>query len=149
MVDEDSGDRDLFGEPVGEPVDPRGRPKHRVTVENRSKVSALRAAGMSRDDIAAVIGVSLPTLAKYYFDELNAGVAKERAAAMMLLRSSAYGGNVTAQKAWIRILAEGQGVPPVPRQPADPDLELGKKEKALRDAKTADLGSAWGDLVRH
>ncbi|OQC19046.1 MAG: hypothetical protein BWX69_03058 [Planctomycetes bacterium ADurb.Bin069] len=148
-MDEESGGRDLFGEPMGEPVDPRGRPKHRVTVENRIKVSALRAAGMSRDDIAAVIGISLPTLAKYYFDELAAGVARERAAALMNLRASASAGNVSAQKAWLRVLAEGQGAPPVPRPAPDPEMELGKKERALRDAKTADRGSAWGDLVRH
>lgn len=142
-------DVDLFGEPVGEPVDPRGRPKHRVTMENRSKVSALRASGMSRDDIAAVIEVSLPTLAKYYFAELNAGVARERAAAVMLLRTSAYSGNVTAQKAWLRLLADGQAVPPV-AEPADPEMELGKKERALRAAQAGPAaGSSWGDLVRH
>jgi hypothetical protein len=27
--------------------------------------------------------------------------------------------------------------------------DLGKKAQALRDAKTADQGSAWGDLVKH
>lgn len=103
---------------------------------------------MSRDDIAAVIGVSAPTLAKYYFAELNEGVAKERAAALLWLRESAAGGNVSAQKAWIKVLADGQGVAPV-RGDVDPEMQLGKKEKALRDAKSADQGSAWGDLVRH
>ncbi len=103
---------------------------------------------MSRDDIAAVLGVSKPTLAKYYFSELNEGVARERAQAVLWLRASAEGGNVSAQKAWIKILAEGQGAPPVPRE-TDPELELGKKERALRDAKAADQGSAWGELVRH
>lgn len=103
---------------------------------------------MSRDDIAMVLGVSKPTLAKYYFIELNEGVAQERARALLWLRSSAEGGSVTAQKAWIKILADGQGVPPV-APAADPELELGKKAKALREAKTADQGSAWGDLVRH
>ncbi|WP_298618631.1 hypothetical protein [uncultured Zoogloea sp.] len=139
---------DLLGEPYREPADPRGRPKHRVTREKRKDVSALRAAGLSRDDIALVLGVSKPTLAKYYFAELNEGVAQERARALLWLRASAEGGNVSAQKAWIRVLADGQGAPAVPRE-IDPDLELGKKEKALRDAKAADQGSAWGELVRH
>lgn len=103
---------------------------------------------MSRDDIAAVLGVSKPTLAKYYLSELNEGVAQERARALLWLRTSAEDGNVAAQKAWIRILADGQGAPPVPLA-ADPELELGKKERALREAKRADQGSSWGDLVKH
>lgn len=103
---------------------------------------------MSRDAIAAVLDISAPTLGKYYFSELNEGVEVERARAFLWLRSSAEAGNVSAQKAWIKILAEGQAAPVVPNRP-DPEAQLGKKDKALRDAKSADQGSAWGDLVRH
>lgn len=74
---------DLFGNPWV--VDPpkRGRPPHEVSVRNRNRVSMLVALGWSNPRIASALGVTLPTLRKYYFYELR---QREQARDRMELR---------------------------------------------------------------
>lgn len=139
---------DLLGDPLRELPDPRGRKKHRVTTENRLKVSVLRGAGRELDEIADVIGVSVPTLRKYYFSELNEGVAAERARSIMWLRDSAAGGNVSAQKAYIALLGAGYTLPKVD-EPGDRLDKLGKKEGLRQAAKDGHAGTGWDGLVQH
>lgn len=149
MADDEIPEVNLFGEPWNELPDRRGRKPHRFSSENRSKVRALRAAGFSRGDIADVLGISKPTLEKYYLFELNEGVAKERATAVMWLRDSAASGNVAAQKAYISLLEVGKAM--VPTAPVVEDRKperLGKKEERVLAANEAPPAE-WGDLIKH
>ncbi|MGN5373271.1 hypothetical protein [Sphingomonas hankookensis] len=69
---------DLFGLPVVRRGEGRGRPEHRWTLENSNKVLLAFARGLSLDDAALVVGVSVPTLRKHYFSEV-----KQQAAAKL------------------------------------------------------------------
>jgi hypothetical protein len=73
---------DLFGHPVDPKRGGPGRPGKVVTEEKRNQVKALLAEGATQEEIAVVLGLSVPTLRKYYFREL-----KERHAWLLRLRS--------------------------------------------------------------
>lgn len=62
---------DLFGNPWVEKPKRRGRPVHEVSPRNRNRVSMLVALGWANPRIATVLGITLPTLHKYYFYELR------------------------------------------------------------------------------
>lgn len=105
---------------------------------------------MSQDEIAAAIGISVPTLTKYFDAELTHGRAKKRAEVVELLFSAARKGNVSAQKKLHEItgtqaaaaeweVAEGVAKPP------QASRKLGKKEEQAIAAQTAGLGTEWGD----
>lgn len=148
-MDDENPAVDLFGEPWNELPDRRGRKPHRWSAESRSKVRMLRAVGFSRAEIADVLGVSKPTLEKYYLFELNEGVAQERATAVGWLRESAAAGNVSAQKAYISLLEVGKAM--VPTAPVAEDRKperLGKKEERVLAANEAPPAE-WGDLIKH
>jgi hypothetical protein len=77
---------------------PRGRPVHVPTDDTRRRVLQAAALGVRHDGICRLIGVALPTLQKYYGDELaRAGdvLVEEIAGAMY---SKALGGDIGAQK---------------------------------------------------
>ena len=61
---------DLFGEPVP-PKRAPGRPRHVPTGESRALVEQLRGEGGEQVEIAAALGVSLPTLRLNYAAELQ------------------------------------------------------------------------------
>lgn len=70
---------DLFGNPYVEAPSKRGRPTHDVSLKNRNRVSMLVALGWSNPRISSAMGVTLPTLHKYYFYELRQReVARDR-----------------------------------------------------------------------
>ena len=62
---------DLFGRPYVVKPTKRGRPPHDVTKKTRNRVSMLVALGWGNPRIASTLGVTLPTLHKYYFYELG------------------------------------------------------------------------------
>lgn len=63
--------RDLFGDLTTLPSGRRGRPAHRWSQGNADRVIMGLAMGYSDQEIAEGLGVSLPTLRKYYFSELK------------------------------------------------------------------------------
>ena len=70
---------DLFGNPYVAKPTKRGRPQHAVTLKTRNRVSMLVALGWANPRIAVTLGVTLPTLHKYYFYELRQrDVARDR-----------------------------------------------------------------------
>lgn len=70
---------DLFGNPWVDQPAKRGRPPHEVSPRNRNRVSMLVALGWTNPRIATALGVTLPTLHKYYFYELRQReVARDR-----------------------------------------------------------------------
>lgn len=149
-----AGDFDLWGDPVPEPVENRGRPKHEVTEEKRLRVSVLAAHGMTHDDIAAAMGISAPTLRKNYLRELRGGLAQKRAELLVLKWKAAAGGNVSAMKEvqkdfekadmYRGHIANHTGKPA--EKPVKPP-KLGKKEQALADAQQPDTSTSMGDLM--
>lgn len=64
-------DFDLFGNPLVT-VDPkRGRPEHEPTEENIIFVMVLLASGATNKEVAATLGLSVPTFRKHYFHLLK------------------------------------------------------------------------------
>lgn len=61
---------DLFGFPAGKGSARMGRPRHLATAERRELVRRMRAEGATQAEIAAALGVSWPTLSKYYRAEI-------------------------------------------------------------------------------
>jgi hypothetical protein len=134
---------DLFGDPVLRRRDGRGRPEHLWTRENSNKVLLAFARGLSAKDAAMSIGVSVPTLRKIYFSE----VEKRRDARLRLeitqlarLNGLAEKGSVPAEKELMkqmdrlrqRDLAQALASAAPASAKGKP---LGKKESALRAAE--------------
>lgn len=64
---------------------------HEPTPENRVEVRTLASLGMPQEDIATYIGISKPTLAKYYDEELKISSIKANATVGKYLFSLASG----------------------------------------------------------
>lgn len=114
---------------------------------------------MNEDAVAAVIGVSRPTLRLYFAEELDHGRARKKAEVISLLYKTARKGNVSAQKKLNELIgiaeAADYGKQPSPdedapakrEQPPKP-TKLGKKEEAALAAQTAGEGTDWGDDLK-
>lgn len=130
------------------------RPAFKPTVAQRRKVAAAAAGGMSHDSIALALGITRPTLLKYFDAELTTGAAQKRIEALDALFAAAKRGNVSAIKAVL--LVSGAVEPPQPpaskegeKPEAAPALSgrLGKKEAAQIAAVSAADGTEWADLL--
>lgn len=121
------------------------RPEYKPTAAQRRQVAVLAAAKMSEEKIAAVLGISRPTLRKHFAEELTGGKAKRNAAVLMAIYKQALTGNVSAQRLWVKVA--GIDLPdfdaPEDREPRP--APKGKKEQAAAEALTAGQGSEWGD----
>jgi len=118
---------DLFGDPVQARQDGPGRPPHVPTRETVNRVILGLARGWTVKDVAASIGISVPTLRKQYFVQL----ARRKAMALMMesvqlgrLNDQAAGGNVAAEKELMKALARGRL-----EQLADQVADRGKPER--------------------
>lgn len=101
---------DLFGQPVPRTRDKAGRPEHVWTVENSNKINLIFATGGAPKDAAAVLGITMPTLRKHYFSELEQWrVARLRLKAAQLQRLHEEGakGNVAAIKELFKQMDKG------------------------------------------
>ncbi|TMQ24145.1 MAG: hypothetical protein E6J90_08805 [Deltaproteobacteria bacterium] len=117
-------------------------PKHQPTPEQRKQVEAMAAYGLPHEDITRVIGIALPTLYKWYREELDTGHVKANARVADNLFKIATGSGreaVTAAIFWLKVRAGwSEYAPPV---------QLGKKAQAeLEAVKSAD-GTEWHTLV--
>lgn len=140
-------DFDLFGEPVPPGRGKRGRPAHVRTQESSNKFNLLAATGSGLEEIAAVLGVSMPTLRKHYFFEVERyEVAKLRLKAKLLsgLMTEADGGNVAAAKELFKQVERGELARLAAVKPKK-EPKLGKKERVEREAKQPP--SSWGELI--
>jgi hypothetical protein len=157
-MSEESGSDGAELPPIGEMVDmfdgtsspyrdPRGRKRTRVSNDSRDRVAKLRASGMTQQEIADVLGCSVPTLVEYFSFELNEGKAAKKAEMIEALWNAGIAGNVTAMKAWLALNEKDTA----PRQAVRPKAEpkLGKKEQALVDAKSKPNAGGWAAVVRH
>lgn len=144
MADENEPQVDLLGDPWRELPDPRGRPKHRFSPQIAETVAVLRATGTTEADIALRIGISEPTLRKYYFRQLEQGPTVVRALLDEALLREAMKGKVSAINAARARLDEGQAAVPIAPEPKAE--KLGKKAAADAEAKAAPGGS-WGAIL--
>lgn len=140
---------DLFGNPWVDQPSKRGRPSHEVTPKNRNRVSMLVALGWTNPRIASALGVTLPTLHKYYFYELRQrDVARDRLEVRRLEMAweLAEKGNVGAFKEFGKLVERNDrmeterelGSSPKPDAKPGAQERVGKKVLDARRALDAD-----------
>lgn len=137
--------KDLLGDPLRPLPDKRGRRKLRFPAEVYETVEVLAAAGeLSQDDIADAIGVSAPSLRKYFRPELVRGLARQKARALSLLAKAAEKGNVSAIKAYMAELDKRGAAAALKERerPAPRAAAKGKKEE--RQEAAASVASGGG-----
>ena len=78
---------------------------HKPTDETRARVEQLAAAGTRNEDIALYLGITRPTLDKYYKEELKIGTIKANAVIANTLYQQAKEGNTTAAIFWLKTRA--------------------------------------------
>ena len=79
---------------------------HVPTPKSREAVADLSAFGVPVLKIAKALGISKPTLHKYYQDELDIGMVKKNAkVAEALYMKATVDGNVTAMIFWLKTRA--------------------------------------------
>jgi hypothetical protein len=138
---------DLWGDPIPPRPERRGRPSHEATEEKRLRVKALAAVNKTHTEIAHAMGISEPTLRRYYLRELRGGLAQLRAAVMVKLVEKALGGDVGAMKEFLRQTERADlARTPLPARPVRP-AALGKKEIADRAAAEPDPTTDIGALL--
>lgn len=75
-----------------------GRPEYEPTQTDREQVSQMLYVGMTRQEIASVLGISVPTLRKNFRNELKAGASLKRSQVVAGLFKLGNQGNVQALK---------------------------------------------------
>lgn len=102
-------------------------------------VAAMTAYGIPQIEIAAIVEVSLPTLRKYFFREIETATAKANAKVAETLFNIATKGEgkerVTACIFWLKTRAGWR----------DTEGGIGKKGAAEEAARNAGIGTDWGD----
>jgi hypothetical protein len=97
----------MFGLPVRVGFGRRGKPPHVKCVENVNDLNRLLAFGWSNERIAGAMGISLPTLRKYYVSELKRRAMARDALDLKLatrLWEQVEKGNVGAMREYQKLL---------------------------------------------
>lgn len=110
---------------------------------------------MRHEDIAIALGIARDTLEKHYGHELSTVANLRRMEVLQGLHAAARKGSSSAAKAYLALEPQLIAPPAAPPAPspvvqADPVKARpeGKKAQAHEDAKTAQLGTDWNDLLR-
>ena len=82
-----------------------GRPAWEPTAEERKLVASLAAYGVRQEEIAAVVSVSVDSLARHCRKELDTGAIRANARVAEALYQKAVNGNVTAMIFWLKTRA--------------------------------------------
>lgn len=115
------------------------KPPHNPDERDLKRVRTMVGMGMTQDEICAVIGVSKPTLHKYYRADLDVGAAEANAAVAQSLFKQATNAekpNVIAAIFWLKARAGWRD--------ADPREGVGKKEQRQQDADKVASSSRFG-----
>jgi len=110
------------------------RPPHEPSEKDRKTVESMASYGIPQQDIARVIGLTLPTLHKWYRYELDTGHIKANSMVAQSLFQKATGsgqGAVTACIFWLKVRAGW-----VEPKPWD-EAPIGRKEQLQQAAATA------------
>ncbi len=119
-----------------------GRPSYQPTDRDRKQVRMMSGMGIPDYDIAKVIGISGPTMRKYYMAELETGHIEANAQVAQSLFKQATNKdkpNVSAAIFWLKCRAEWR---------EDGKEEMGKKEAREVLSKVADRGTDWEGLLQ-
>ena len=112
---------------------------HEPSEKDRKQVEAMASYGIPQLDIARVIGISLPTLEKWYRHELDTAASKANSLVAESLFQKARGNGNGAVAACI---SQGAGVV----EPKPWDEVPGRKEQLQQAAATAGGASTeWAD----
>ena len=140
---------DLFGNPVRERTGVRGRPSLQIDPKDRDMVEAALARGWGNQRIANTLGISLPSLKRYF----RAALQKRDIMRDRLELAAIEDGNMTAMKQ-LRELMDRDGltrqkvVLEAQQQEAQAaGIGMGKKEAAQRAAEEAAASGGWDDLL--
>jgi transcriptional regulator with XRE-family HTH domain len=147
MAEDVPGPTDLLGDPLRALPDRRGRRKLKFTTEVYDKVEVLRASGMTQEEIAKAIGITVPTLRKYFFQELQDGEVRTRADIIAAMAEKALKGSVPAARLVLGLLDQGKAAVPIGTPKAPRPEKLGKKEQLNLDAQTGEEGTGWEGLL--
>ncbi len=120
------------------------RPQYKPTAAQRRSVSIAAGAGVSHEEIAIGLGIAKMTLQKHFAYELTEGAYRRRQEVLEAMFRAAKKGNVAAQKAYAALMPK-VAAPPLP--PERQEVPEGKKAQAAADAKTAQAGTEWADLL--
>ena len=115
------------------------KPPHKPDERDLKRVRTMVGMGMTQDEICAVIGVSKPTLHKYYRADLDVGAAEANAAVAQSLFKQATNAekpNVIAAIFWLKARAGWRD--------ADPREGLGKKEQKQAAAEEVSNAGRFG-----
>lgn len=101
---------------------------------------------MRHESIATALGITLPTLRKHYEKELSNGALLKRMDVLNALYSAATKkGSSSAAKAYLEHAPAPDGSSN--EGAGDGNAKMGKKEKANADARTAQKGTDWDELL--
>jgi transcriptional regulator with XRE-family HTH domain len=132
---------DLFGDLTTLPSGRRGRPAHRWSQNSANRVILALAMGYSDAEIAEGLGVSAPTLRKYYFSELKRRKMQRTRFELWraeTLAALAGAGNVTALKELGKVMEKRDRHLAEQRlRQSDDRSKMGKKEARIEAARTA------------
>lgn len=117
---------------------PMGRKPHEPNADMARKVKTMAAMGINTTDIGKVIGLSAPTITKYYMQELETGQIEALALVAQSLHRQALKGHVTACIFILKCKAGWR---------EDGGEQPGKKEAQDLLAKVADQGTKWDGLL--
>lgn len=152
-ISEKEPDKDLFGHPVIELRDRRGRPSYKVTLENQQFVAVRAAAGWTQDAIADDMGIDPKTLRKNFSRELHGGALMIEGQLLDVLSQKARQGHVPSAKALADLVDKGQrrqAARQFKDEPQEVEGEVGKKEarrRAALEAAQAEEGE-WSDDLK-
>lgn len=140
-----------------------GRPSFVPTARMRNDVAVWKAGGMSDESIAMALSIDAETMKKHFREELDRHWTKKLAKVVSARYKSALKGNVSAQAKFIEtarsVLVDtmmgqaagaegasaGEKLPHPGPARKNRIVPIGKKEAAEEAAKTAGLGTEWGD----
>lgn len=124
-----------------------GRPPYAPSDKDRKMVEALCGFGIPAEKIAHVLGVSLPTVHKYFAAELERGAATVEAKLVGNLLRLSNGNDGTALKATIFALTTRFGYSQYAPLPVAKEPPLGKKAALEIEAETGHKDTSWGALL--
>jgi hypothetical protein len=113
----------------------------------KRRVSIAAGGGMSHEAIALALGISRVTLVKYFDHELTVGACQRRLQVLEAVHKAACKGNVAAAKAYGTLTVGAVSPDDDGGEGASPTGE-GKKDRAQREARTAQKGTEWESLLK-
>lgn len=147
---------DLLGHPIPDNHGKVGANGHTPSAETINKVRGLLVSGIDKKDIAAELGITMPTLTKHYFQsgKINVRLARakarseQRAKLMLKLDEAIDGGNVSAMRTMKQILDEEDLAERAREASGDPAKQSAKEKplpKGKKDQMNATAETLWAN----